>query len=71
MLHTHKMLSSPKSLIGEWRSWLMNEEDKNASGDFHYVKGMGPVGHVVRTGISMFLPLRSMGPVGPTWLGQG
>ena len=33
----------------------MNGEDENTSGDFHGT-------HVVRTGISMFLPLRSMGP---------
>ena len=38
--------------IPDWHvTILMNAEDENASGDFRYVK--------------------SMGPVGPTWSGQG
>ena len=51
---------------------LMNEEDENASGDFHYVKCMDPVGPTWSgQGYACFCLLGSMGPVGPTWSGQG
>ena len=41
---------------------LMNGKDENASGDFHYVKSMGPVGPMwLGQGLTYFLPLEKYG----------
>ena len=44
----------------------MKEEDENASGDFHYVKSMGPVGPTWSGQGFKHVFASSMGPVGPT-----